>query len=472
MKERRKLDSWKEISCYLSRTVRTVQRWERECGLPVRRFPGSPKGRVYAFSDDIDAWLNSERTPKEARQDDWLAKPENNSIQIIQDPQKKKNRQRLKWNIAGITLLALASIFIFLFMFPEQENDGKIKIGKLDYEIIYHEKNTQIIFSDSTGNNVLTINASLKYFRDIKNIQGRGGSDLLFVGDVNGDSLEDIILINPNGLEQLDFHIREKNGGFKHKIWDMRFSFEYRNTTYSSFVFSDLKVFDVNGDNTPEILVCQKHRHLFPSCFRVFDMEQKIILKMLHPGSLRSAWVLERNNDGVKEVYLAGTNNFITKYSAPICLILECDWHKNDQELLFFGNKGAMPATVPKGIKVVYINLKKDDVNPNASIWETAAVMPSSAHRDDDFICVFASPYTDPTKNDDTSLHTLYARGFLFDKNLACSYSYIIPNDEKYYRNASSSQIKDLLTPVYWNGASWQEEVCTIPQGPSSNAHQ
>ena len=32
-----RLDSWKEIASYLGRGIRTVQRWEREEGLPVHR---------------------------------------------------------------------------------------------------------------------------------------------------------------------------------------------------------------------------------------------------------------------------------------------------------------------------------------------------------------------------------------------------------------------------------------------------
>ena len=34
-----RLDSWKEIAGYLKRDVRTVQRWERDFGLPVQRLP-------------------------------------------------------------------------------------------------------------------------------------------------------------------------------------------------------------------------------------------------------------------------------------------------------------------------------------------------------------------------------------------------------------------------------------------------
>lgn len=56
MTERRVLNTWKEIAAYLSRGVRTVQRWEISYRLPVRRT--SPDAQsVFAFADEIDAWL-------------------------------------------------------------------------------------------------------------------------------------------------------------------------------------------------------------------------------------------------------------------------------------------------------------------------------------------------------------------------------------------------------------------------------
>src|SRR5512141_3152257 len=50
------LESWKEISRYLNRDIRTIQRWERERGLPVRRIPGGEKPRVYAIKSELDDW--------------------------------------------------------------------------------------------------------------------------------------------------------------------------------------------------------------------------------------------------------------------------------------------------------------------------------------------------------------------------------------------------------------------------------
>jgi predicted DNA-binding transcriptional regulator AlpA len=52
------LNSWKEIARYLGRGVRTVQRWERDMGLPVRRPRGRDRSAVVALRSDIDAWVN------------------------------------------------------------------------------------------------------------------------------------------------------------------------------------------------------------------------------------------------------------------------------------------------------------------------------------------------------------------------------------------------------------------------------
>jgi hypothetical protein len=53
------LNSWKEIATFLGRGVRTVQRWERELGLPVRRLRRSEHSPVFAFRGELEAWLNS-----------------------------------------------------------------------------------------------------------------------------------------------------------------------------------------------------------------------------------------------------------------------------------------------------------------------------------------------------------------------------------------------------------------------------
>jgi TolB-like protein/Tfp pilus assembly protein PilF len=58
-----RLDSWKEIAGYLKRHVTTVQRWERQEGLPVHRLVHDKLGSVHAYTVELDVWWR-ERTKR------------------------------------------------------------------------------------------------------------------------------------------------------------------------------------------------------------------------------------------------------------------------------------------------------------------------------------------------------------------------------------------------------------------------
>src|SRR6266568_1761899 len=71
-KERR-LESWGEIAAYLRREIRTVQRWEKTLGLPIRRLQVGRQASVYAFPSELDKWY-LEREPQ-VKEDDHTDGP-------------------------------------------------------------------------------------------------------------------------------------------------------------------------------------------------------------------------------------------------------------------------------------------------------------------------------------------------------------------------------------------------------------
>src|SRR5215467_10504705 len=52
----RRLESWGEIASYLRREIRTVQRWERNLGLPIHRLSVGRQSAVYAYPFELDQW--------------------------------------------------------------------------------------------------------------------------------------------------------------------------------------------------------------------------------------------------------------------------------------------------------------------------------------------------------------------------------------------------------------------------------
>ena len=59
------LSGWKDIARYLGKGVRTVQRYERDMGLPVRRPAGKVRGSVLATKSELDAWVSVRPIRKE-----------------------------------------------------------------------------------------------------------------------------------------------------------------------------------------------------------------------------------------------------------------------------------------------------------------------------------------------------------------------------------------------------------------------
>lgn len=56
---KKRLDSWKEIAAFFGRDERTVKRWEKERGLPIYRVPGSSRGGVFAYAEELAEWLKA-----------------------------------------------------------------------------------------------------------------------------------------------------------------------------------------------------------------------------------------------------------------------------------------------------------------------------------------------------------------------------------------------------------------------------
>jgi TolB-like protein/Tfp pilus assembly protein PilF len=71
----KKLVSWKEIAGHLGCETRTVQRWEKTEGLPIRRHEHLKKCTVYAYASELDAWFRK-RQPADDPEADAAFEPE------------------------------------------------------------------------------------------------------------------------------------------------------------------------------------------------------------------------------------------------------------------------------------------------------------------------------------------------------------------------------------------------------------
>lgn len=93
------LNGWKEIAAYLGRDPRTVERWEKQRSLPVRRLPGSGRATVYALVSELDAWLDNPKA--EAKPD--VAKPVGAPALVTDTPNRGVGQVAESFEPAGAT---------------------------------------------------------------------------------------------------------------------------------------------------------------------------------------------------------------------------------------------------------------------------------------------------------------------------------------------------------------------------------
>jgi len=97
------LDSWKEIAAHVKRDVSTVQRWEKREGMPVHRHVHDKRGSVYAFSSELDAWLQSRKLRLEEEEDGDKAET------VTTDQTKERPILALNWWVAGAVVVVLVA---------------------------------------------------------------------------------------------------------------------------------------------------------------------------------------------------------------------------------------------------------------------------------------------------------------------------------------------------------------------------
>jgi Tol biopolymer transport system component len=105
-----RLDSWKEIAAYLNRDVRTVQRWEKQEGLPVHRHLHDERSSAYAFSNEIDEWLKGR-----AGHDDVVTQP------VVIGPSELAKElpvagMRPVWRLVAVALAVVTGIMTWAIM--------------------------------------------------------------------------------------------------------------------------------------------------------------------------------------------------------------------------------------------------------------------------------------------------------------------------------------------------------------------
>lgn len=108
---RRRLNGWKEIGAFFQKNERTVKRWEQR-GLPVHRLPGGANTAVFAYADELEAWLNGSRSLAQLEPPE----PDLPTEQLPQPRQQPARRRHVLAAMAAVVMALLLGGSAFLLI--------------------------------------------------------------------------------------------------------------------------------------------------------------------------------------------------------------------------------------------------------------------------------------------------------------------------------------------------------------------
>jgi Tol biopolymer transport system component len=131
----RRLDSWKEIATHLGRTERTAIRWEKK-GLPVHRVPGGQRQAVFAYTDEIDAWLTSTdgKATVSSSSTEPLANSNNNQAELQPKPATSRASESVdkahslrKWRFVAAAVSALVLVVVMRILLVHSHTSASVR---------------------------------------------------------------------------------------------------------------------------------------------------------------------------------------------------------------------------------------------------------------------------------------------------------------------------------------------------------
>jgi tetratricopeptide (TPR) repeat protein len=139
-----RLDGWKRIAQFLNRDVRTVRRWEKSQGLPVRRVMHDKGATVYAYRQELETWLKEQDRRKK-------------TAPVSSTKLYSPDRRTWWWPALAGALLALAAVGWWF-----SSHQPKIQFGEWDWALI-------TAFDNRTGEQLLDGTLEYALQRDLGN---------------------------------------------------------------------------------------------------------------------------------------------------------------------------------------------------------------------------------------------------------------------------------------------------------------
>jgi hypothetical protein len=292
------LSSWKEISEFLKCDVKTCRRWERSAGLPIHRVSNRSKSRVFAYREELDAWVRKRAAA---------------NLPVRHPAATIARRPLHLWPAVAILAVVILVALYAVFTVARGRRvpfDFRIEHSVL---IILDNKERELWRYD-TGREDLEDDAAYHFSFQVKRPSPAHRTNILphlIIRDINNDGQPEVLFgvrtkdeLNAGLLLCFDFRGRE--------LWRFQSG---RVMTFGSKVYSNdymihgIDTLEADGDGSLETMVIGYQRPDWPTQLVLLDTRGKIRGEYWNSGQLNDYVFADLDKDGRREIVLAGLNN-------------------------------------------------------------------------------------------------------------------------------------------------------------------
>jgi hypothetical protein len=309
-----RLNGWKEIAAHFGRAVRTVQRWERDLGLPVHRLATGKGETVYAVVNEVDAWLAAnERNAAIGPDLEGAAPSEPDPGPAPDAPDAPGPRWSLDRRRA---LLAAGLLVVVIAATSPVWMRGGIGGGNGRIPSTYRREGRVLTVLDQSGEVMWHRTMPFELAERRYATDPKLNSPVIFQ-DLDGDGRTEV-LFKAIGARAADsaLHVFEQNGQPRFS-WTYRGTKRFGETPYPApWAVRDV-VLRRRASGPPEIWVLVVHLPWFPSALVRLDARGRMTGEFWHPGNLSTVAPARL---GGRDVLLAGgaNNEFKSAFLAVV----------------------------------------------------------------------------------------------------------------------------------------------------------
>jgi hypothetical protein len=293
----RRLNGWKEIAAHFGRGVRTVQRWEKELGMPVRRVAGARNDSVTASVRELDAWwtdtLQKSNGLPEALQDGEATERPVEQPDVADDAHPEASRSRWTWQrlLPAIVIVAMLVAAAAWGLWPVKNparaalEHGKVHVYAEDGTFLW-EAPTGVLGAEYGGE---ALNALL-----VRDLEGDGSNEVLIGLGGTETSPGRLFCFEANGRQRFVHHL---NRVVRFGDQDFRGPWNLHLATTT----------DITGRRGTILWVAFNHYNYFTTVLQRLDSRGKVLGEYWSDGNIADVKAFVSN--GKARILVGAANN-------------------------------------------------------------------------------------------------------------------------------------------------------------------